>query len=111
MENNNHFRVSVRLGQLVLSTSSTNKDCAENPQDCDDPIQDIPVERAIVHPRYDSTKMINNIALLKLQSPADVKVKNVKTICLPTDADHQFDQLDEDLRVHMLTSGRIEFLF
>lgn len=107
--------MSVRLGQLVLSVSSTDQECAENPKDCDDPIQNIPVERRIVHSRYDPVKRINDVALLKLQSPANVKVQNVKTICLPTTAEVQYDKEfldDADYRPMMLISGRPRvFLF
>lgn len=95
------------MGQLVLSTASTNKDCDENPEDCDDPIQDIAIERRIIHPRYDQAKLINNIALLKLKSPADLKVTNVNTICLPTADAEQYDTLvDSEFGGNMMISGK-----
>lgn len=83
----NLFRsVSVRLGEHKISTEV---DCA-NPTDkstCikdDPPIQDIAVDKFIIHEEYTENK-INDIALVRLKTEADLNnKKSVGTICLPT---------------------------
>lgn len=73
-----------------------------------DPVQDIPVERTIKHPMYSSSKKTNDIALLRLRSPADTTKKNVKTICLPTEEENQIERIDEQAREKMLIAGIYE---
>lgn len=38
----------------------------------------------VVHPNYDPNTMVNDIALIKLISPLDVRSSNLGTICLPS---------------------------
>lgn len=96
------FRVAVRLGEHTISTE---KDCYADGS-CADPVQDIPIETAIRHKQYDSKRKINDIALLRLRSPADTTKKNVKTICLPTEEDNQIENIDKQFRDKMTITGR-----
>ncbi|XP_070490271.1 CLIP domain-containing serine protease B9-like isoform X2 [Chironomus tepperi] len=72
---------SVRLGEHTISKET---DCDELGA-CADPVQDIAIEKKIKHPSYKrASAPKNDIAILKLVSPADTTKNNVKTICLPT---------------------------
>lgn len=99
--------MSVRLGE---HNTDTNKDCRhgaddDNASDCQDPVQDIIIEKAIRHPNYDRSKKVNDIALLRLMSAADVTKNNVKTICLPTSPENQIEQIDAKARNRMIITG------
>lgn len=72
---------------------------------CQDPVQDILIEKATMHPAFHRQAKINDIAMLRLVSAVDTSKRNVKTICLPTTADSQIDQIDEKLRSKMTISG------
>lgn len=99
------FRVNVRLGEHDINTE---KDCdAQNK--CLDPVQDIEIQDRIKHPQYDNRKKINDIALLKLKTAADVSKKNVRTICLPTESDNQIDVLGKDVLENLGIAGDISF--
>merc|ERR1719153_310880 len=63
--------IVVELGQHDLSSP------AMNPK----------VEKPIVHEEYDKIRVINDIALLKLQDPVDFnKHPNIRPICLPSNS-------------------------
>lgn len=96
------FRVAVRLGEHAISTAV---DCAPNGK-CLDPVQDIPIAERIKHGSYGARRKINDIGLLKLQFAADTSKRNVRTICLPTTAESQIEQIDEAARESMLITGR-----
>uniref|UniRef100_A0A182W973 Peptidase S1 domain-containing protein n=1 Tax=Anopheles minimus TaxID=112268 RepID=A0A182W973_9DIPT len=51
--------------------------------DCQLPIQRILVQNITIHPEYDRASYRNDIALVKLATPADTSQPNVKPICLP----------------------------
>ncbi|XP_055637674.1 phenoloxidase-activating factor 3-like [Toxorhynchites rutilus septentrionalis] len=73
--------ISVRLGEHDLSkvqdciVLGDERDCAPDPQD-------IAVAEFIKHKRYSPSKRKNDIALIRLVSPALIN-NNVNTICLP----------------------------
>ncbi|XP_049532695.1 serine protease grass-like [Anopheles darlingi] len=71
--------VSVRLGEYDLNKTI---DCDKGGQDCAQPVQDIPVERVIIHDNYSSRFKRNDIALIRLAEKASLN-DNVKPICLP----------------------------
>lgn len=96
-------RLAVRLGEHVISTD---QDCDEDGI-CQEPVQDIEIERTIVHKQYDRRRKVNDIALLRLQTAADITRKNVKTICLPTTEESQIENIDKPARDSMLISGKI----
>lgn len=81
MENIHDFRTQVRLGEL---DERKDPDCDEESV-CAGPVQDLSIEKTIPHSDYSFTKnaIRNDIALLRLSSPANIKQKNIKTICLP----------------------------
>jgi secreted trypsin-like serine protease len=93
--------VAVRLGEHDISTE---KDC-NSQNSCAPPVQDIQIELALKHKDFDNSKKINDIALLRLKTAADVTKRNVKTICLPTTADVQIEKVEKSLREKMLISG------
>lgn len=74
---------SVRLGENDLTTD---EDCTilDGESDCAPPAQDIPIdaERSVFHSNHSNRYKKNDIALLRLATPA-VLGDSVKTICLP----------------------------
>ncbi|XP_053958187.1 trypsin-1 [Anastrepha ludens] len=75
---NNRNGITVRLLQLDRSSS--------------DPGITRKVIQTIVHPQYDQTKIINDIALLKLDSPIQF-TSNIRPVCLPN-LNHNFNNKD-----------------
>ncbi|XP_055381125.1 serine protease grass-like [Condylostylus longicornis] len=77
---------SVRIGEHTIDNIEDCQPFDEEYDDemiCNDPVQDIPIENKIAHKRFDRFKGTNDIALLRLERPANFEVNNVKTICLP----------------------------
>lgn len=72
----------VRVGETDLSTPIDCNDAAEGQEDCADPYQDIRVAEFIKHENYSSSNKKNDIALIKLASPAQLN-HSVRPICLP----------------------------
>ncbi|XP_055390134.1 serine protease grass-like [Condylostylus longicornis] len=72
--------LSVRLGEHNVETEL---DCKEDGKDCNDPVQDISVKNVTIHENFQSRRVANDIALIRLAHPADVKKNNVQPICLP----------------------------
>jgi len=64
----------VRLGELDYTSSS---DGAIH--------QDIEIAQVIMHPSYDSVKIKNDIAILKLKTSVDYTAGSIRPVCLPTD--------------------------
>lgn len=75
--------ISLHLGEQQLQTRF---DCDLNPhdEDCRNVIQNVEVEKYLVHEEYDAKRHLNDVALIKLASTVDLRRKNVRTICLPT---------------------------
>lgn len=74
--------VGVRLGEW---DTSTNPDCVEDQdgQTCADPVVDVPVEKVIMHPGYQSGRNnYNDLALLRLQNVVTMSYY-IQPICLP----------------------------
>lgn len=93
----------VRLGEHDVTKDT---DCdPDNPTTCLDPVQDIEIEKIIKHQSYNVTQKINDLALLRLKTPADITKNNVKTICLPTEESNQLKALTADARRKMTISG------
>jgi gram-positive specific serine protease len=91
----------VRLGEHNVDK---NPDCdPDNENSCLDPVQDIEIEKPTKHPGYKFG--INDLAILKLKTPADITKTNVKTICLPTEASNQILAIPENNRKKMTISG------
>ena len=84
---------------------STKQDCSLENEYCADPVQDILIDKSIRHPKYDNVKKINDIALLRLISPANVEGRYVKTICLPLTQDSQIESIDQLARNKMTIAG------
>ncbi|XP_055381462.1 CLIP domain-containing serine protease B9-like isoform X2 [Condylostylus longicornis] len=80
---------SVRLGEYNIRTDV---DCVDDEDedsgfDCNDPVQDIPIESITKHEGYDKFKAVNDIALLRLSKPANTSTNNVIPICLPRNSE------------------------
>ncbi|XP_058815819.1 melanization protease 1-like [Topomyia yanbarensis] len=75
---------TVRLGENDISKPI---DCnySEDGPDCADPPQNIEVGKFIRHPLYSTSKRRNDIALIRLATPAKLSY-SVRTICLPIGA-------------------------
>lgn len=84
-----NFRKIVRLGEHTLSTTY---DCDDFGV-CADPVQDIDIESSIKHSEFLSSARVNNIALVKLKTPADMTKNNVQTICLPTAPENELGKV------------------
>ncbi|KFB52509.1 AGAP009214-PA-like protein [Anopheles sinensis] len=69
----------VRLGEFDLSLRI---DCDQWGWGCAPAPQDIPIDRVIIHKKYNSRRKQNDIALLRLAHPVTLN-KNVMPICLP----------------------------
>lgn len=81
--NNIFLRILIRLGEYDLTT---NPDCLIDDFDeetCADPVQEITDFKILKHENY--FKHFDDIALIKLGTPAKLYQNNIKTICLPFD--------------------------
>ncbi|XP_030384446.1 serine protease grass-like [Scaptodrosophila lebanonensis] len=79
-EDDNKELVSVRLGEHNLSTE---KDCEDDdkPESCAPAVQDIEIEKIIVHEAYKNK--YNDIALLRLKEKVNFD-RHINAICLPS---------------------------
>lgn len=57
----------IRLGEHRISTD---KDCRQQgrKQKCAPPVKDVGIEKMLLHEKYDSRRITNDIALLRLNS-------------------------------------------
>ncbi|TDG43110.1 hypothetical protein AWZ03_010467 [Drosophila navojoa] len=71
----------VRLGEHRISTE---RDCRQQGrrEKCAPPVKDLGIEKFIIHDKYDSKRIINDIALLRLNESV-IFDKHIKPICLP----------------------------
>ncbi|XP_053668221.1 uncharacterized protein LOC128718624 [Anopheles marshallii] len=78
----NSQNYSVLLG---VNSVDAPKECTETEgtASCIYRTQQIPVEKIIIHPHYNSSGSRNSIALVKLARAVDTSQPNVKPICLP----------------------------
>lgn len=94
----------MRLGEHDLNT---NPDCTTYDDEvvCQELVQDIPIEKYFRHKSFDNKLKVNDIALLRLKTPADLTKRNVKTICLPITEENQIDKLALASQKNMFISG------
>ncbi|XP_038206656.1 venom protease-like [Zerene cesonia] len=71
--------IGVRVGEY--DTGNT-EDCYQNM--CQTHIQDILIDKTIVHENWDIKKRTNDIALIRVAKEIDLTPPNVQPICLPT---------------------------
>ncbi|KAL7727425.1 hypothetical protein ACLKA6_017550 [Drosophila palustris] len=71
----------IRLGEHRISTE---RDCRQQgrKEKCAPPVKDVGIEKFLIHEKYDSKRISNDIALLRLNSSVTFE-KHVKPICLP----------------------------
>lgn len=67
-------RMGVRLGEYNIMTEP---DCDPSGQICEPPVQDMLINKTIIHPFYDPSTFINDIALIKLATPANFSYGNL----------------------------------
>lgn len=96
-----NFSYEIRLGEHRISTD---KDCRQQgrKQKCAPPVKDVGIEKMLLHEKYDSRRITNDIALLRLNSSVTFESKlkeghgvlvfslnfsfppeHIKPICLP----------------------------
>ncbi|CAK9822834.1 Serine protease easter [Anthophora retusa] len=76
--------IGVRLGEHDLSTE---RDCDKDADGlevvCAERYQDFGIERVHYHPEFSRARLINDIALIRLNANADLRPQSVRPICLP----------------------------
>lgn len=72
------FRAGVRLGEHNVHTE---KDCDQYTGICAPPVLDFYIEEKIVHPQYDSKKLSNDIALLRLATTVNASYGKLCKSC------------------------------
>lgn len=60
------FRIGVRVGEHNIITQIDCEIQADKSKKCNGPVQDLPVQKIITHPGYDSSRLINDIGLVKI---------------------------------------------
>ncbi|XP_068619146.1 CLIP domain-containing serine protease HP8-like [Battus philenor] len=71
----------VRLGDYDLEE---NVDCEKNTFICESNHKDVGVAETIIYPTYSGPPIVrNDIALLRLKTPADITLRNIDLVCLP----------------------------
>ncbi|XP_065073005.1 serine protease grass-like isoform X2 [Ochlerotatus camptorhynchus] len=75
----------VRLGE---HNKKTEIDCEGFDGDCAGPVQDIKIEKLMIHPQYNKPKFSNDIGLIRLKSRAHFQ-DHIKPICLPVTSESQ----------------------
>ncbi|XP_026480263.1 melanization protease 1-like [Ctenocephalides felis] len=73
----------VRLGEHNINTAEDCEIQEDGSRLCADPVQDRTVEQVIIHPGYSKSRNYNDIALIRLSSPADISSESVRPVCLP----------------------------
>ena len=64
--------VAVRLGEYDLRSDPDCETEDENQQECNPPVQDIPIESLIPHPRYNTPRYANDVGLIRLSETPDM---------------------------------------
>lgn len=82
--------------------------CDDRTGICQEPVQEILVDKQMVHPKFDQVKMSNNIAMIKLQTPANLTFGNVRTICLPTEPGNQIENIGDEALQRTLIAGKVQ---
>ncbi|XP_064544351.1 serine protease grass-like [Drosophila montana] len=99
---------NVRLGEHKISNAT---DCAwvKSRYICAPPVEDISIERIIVHEDYSRESVHNDIALVKLSRDVEFK-QHIRPICLPVNATLQ--QQPEEMEEFQVTGwGKTENVF
>lgn len=99
----------MRLGEHTISTY-IDCDNIDDPSSCstdNPPLQDIEIEKSIVHEQYDSFQKLNDIALLRLKhEPILKKIRSIATICLPVVPYQMIEKIAEnDKNINLTTCG------
>lgn len=103
-------RFSVRLGEHTISTAfdCDNYEFTDTCNNDQPSIQDIEIDKAVVHENYDRELKVHDIALLILKTEVIFhKIRNIATICLPV-SDEQFIEnilIEEKKTLNMTIAG------
>ncbi|ALC46035.1 grass, partial [Drosophila busckii] len=89
----------IRLGEHRISTE---RDCRQQgrKQKCAPPVVDLAIEKYLMHERYDGRRIMNDIALLRLNDTVNFE-KHIKPICLPISS--ELKQQSESLPNYFVT--------
>lgn len=75
----------VRLGE---HNKNTEIDCEGQDGDCAGPVEDIKIEKLIIHPQYNKPKFSNDIGLIRLKRQVNFQ-DHILPICLPATPEFQ----------------------
>jgi secreted trypsin-like serine protease len=74
--------VAVRLGEYDRTTDPdcrlADDDDDESQQECNPPVQDIPIDKLLSHPNYNSPRYANDIGLVRLTRKPDMSQGNCR---------------------------------
>ncbi|EDV30423.1 uncharacterized protein Dana_GF23281 [Drosophila ananassae] len=89
----------IRLGEHRISTL---EDCRQQgrKKKCAPPVLDVGIEKYLIHEKYDSRHIMNDIALLRLNTTVSFQ-KHIKPICLPITDD--LKQQAEQINTYFVT--------
>lgn len=75
----------LRLNGVILGehNTGTDPDCFD-PKNCAPPVRNVTIDEAIIHENYKPTRLLNDIAIIRLSEPANFSLDSMKPICLPT---------------------------
>ena len=93
------LRILVRFGEHKISDPH------------DSIIEDIPIDKTIIHENYNNAKKINDIALVRLARDVEITgdTYHVNTICLPVNETQDIDNLEgEFLKLTIAGWGKTE---
>uniref|UniRef100_A0A182PBP8 Peptidase S1 domain-containing protein n=1 Tax=Anopheles epiroticus TaxID=199890 RepID=A0A182PBP8_9DIPT len=76
-------KLFVQFGGYVESESGDNCWDVDGTTVCRPGTHRVAVEKAVLHPRYNRSGYVNDIALIQLSTPVDVTQPHVKPICMP----------------------------
>ena len=84
--------------------TETDPDC--NPKGCSPKVVKLKPAEIIAHPSYDSVKISNDIALIRLEEKVDIDASNIEPICLPWRANSPGKNLDSESKATVTGWGR-----
>ncbi|XP_045502842.1 serine protease grass-like [Colias croceus] len=82
----------VRVGDHDISTK---EDCqGVKPRFCESHVEDLGIEKIIIHEKWNNLSSSHDIALLRLERNIDLNHKNILPICLPVTDELRYKNLD-----------------
>lgn len=95
------------MGEYIISEVEDGEGYLQEPLT----VQDIDIESSVSYPKYDNHRKLNDIALIRLKTPANLKKINIGTICLPVDEENlEFTQQHLTIAGLKMTQDSMNFL-